>query len=102
MKYLLAAMVCTIFGAQAATIAIIDSGVDTEHVDLVHKLWINPVEKAGNGRDEDRNGYQDDVFSSRQQKLFQWSQFVALSSRILIVCLFFRIALSFLDPNPEG
>ena len=62
MKYLLAAMVSTIFGAQAATIAIIDSGVDTEHVDLVHKLWINPVEKAGNGRDEDRNGYQDDVF----------------------------------------
>lgn len=62
MKYLLAAMVSIIFGAQAATIAIIDSGVDTEHVDLVHKLWINPVEKAGNGRDEDRNGYQDDVF----------------------------------------
>ena len=49
-------------GAQAATIAIIDSGVDTEHVDLVNKLWINPGEKADNGRDEDRNGYQDDVF----------------------------------------
>lgn len=46
----------------AATIAVIDSGVDVEHRDLIEKIWTNSVEIANNGRDEDGNGYQDDVF----------------------------------------
>lgn len=45
-----------------ATIAVIDSGVDVEHGDLVNNIWINPNETADNGRDEDKNGYQDDVY----------------------------------------
>ncbi len=49
------------YGAQAATIAIIDSGNDFNHADLKAKTWINPLEIAGNDRDEDRNGYPDDV-----------------------------------------
>lgn len=48
--------------AQAATIAVIDSGVDVQHVDLLENIWINPSEIADNGRDEDGNGYQDDVY----------------------------------------
>lgn len=47
--------------AQSATVAIIDSGTDMLHLDIAPKAWINPVEIPNNDRDEDRNGYQDDV-----------------------------------------
>lgn len=61
MKYVLLS-VLFVGALNAATIAVIDSGVDVEHRDFVSKLWINPNEIANNGRDEDGNGYQDDVF----------------------------------------
>ena len=48
--------------SQAATIAVIDSGTDVEHVDFAGKIWNNLKEIADNGRDEDGNGYQDDVY----------------------------------------
>ena len=41
--------------------AVIDSGVDIEHEDLRDNLWINEDEIAGNGQDDDKNGYVDDV-----------------------------------------
>lgn len=47
--------------ANAANIAIVDSGNDFEHKDLKAKAWINPIEIAGNDRDEDKNGYPDDI-----------------------------------------
>ncbi|MBK7885020.1 MAG: S8 family serine peptidase [Chitinophagaceae bacterium] len=43
-------------------IAVIDSGIDTAHEDLRPVLWINPKEIAGNGKDDDGNGYADDVY----------------------------------------
>jgi subtilisin family serine protease len=42
-------------------VAVIDGGVDTAHADLRANLWTNPKEIAGNGRDDDGNGYVDDV-----------------------------------------
>ena len=42
-------------------VAIIDNGIDTAHADLKANLWVNPKEKAGNGQDDDHNGYVDDV-----------------------------------------
>ncbi len=42
-------------------VAIIDSGVDPEHEDLKDVMWVNPGEIAGNGIDDDKNGYVDDV-----------------------------------------
>jgi cell wall-associated protease len=42
-------------------VAVIDSGVDIEHEDLQGKIWTNTREVAGNGIDDDRNGYVDDV-----------------------------------------
>lgn len=42
-------------------VAVIDSGVDTTQEDLKNVLWSNPKEIAGNGIDEDGNGYIDDV-----------------------------------------
>ncbi len=63
----------TSYGRSDVTIAIISDGVDAfdvvgddgvvdpAHPDLVGKLWRNPGEVAGNGRDDDGNGYIDDV-----------------------------------------
>ena len=46
---------------RTVVVAVIDSGVDGEHDDLDANLWVNPGEVAGNGRDDDGNGYVDDV-----------------------------------------
>lgn len=43
-------------------VAVIDSGVDTTQEDLKNILWRNPKEIAGNGIDEDGNGYIDDIY----------------------------------------
>ena len=45
----------------AVTVAIVDSGADLGHPDLVPNLWTNPGEIPGNGVDDDGNGYVDDV-----------------------------------------
>ena len=42
-------------------VAVIDSGVDVEHEDLDGVIWTNKGEIAGNGKDDDNNGYIDDV-----------------------------------------
>jgi cell wall-associated protease len=42
-------------------VAVIDGGIDTAHVGLKANLWTNPKEVAGNGKDDDNNGYADDV-----------------------------------------
>lgn len=42
-------------------VAVIDGGVDTAHAQLAPVLWTNPREVAGNGVDDDRNGFVDDV-----------------------------------------
>jgi subtilisin family serine protease len=42
-------------------VAVIDSGVDIEHEDLKGSIWVNTDEVAGNGIDDDKNGYIDDV-----------------------------------------
>ncbi|HEX2846069.1 MAG TPA: S8 family peptidase [Chitinophagaceae bacterium] len=43
-------------------VAVLDSGVDTTHEDLRPILWRNPGEIPGNGIDDDKNGYVDDVY----------------------------------------
>ncbi|MCU0418344.1 MAG: S8 family peptidase [Cyclobacteriaceae bacterium] len=47
--------------AKKVIVAVIDSGVDIEHEDLQGKIWKNEKEIAGNGMDDDQNGYVDDV-----------------------------------------
>jgi subtilisin family serine protease len=42
-------------------VAVIDSGIDTLHEDLKSILWTNTKEIPGNGIDDDKNGYTDDV-----------------------------------------
>ncbi len=48
-------------GTSTVVIAVIDSGVDLTHEDLAANLWVNPGEIAGNGVDDDNNGFVDDV-----------------------------------------
>lgn len=48
--------------AFATTVAIIDSGVDYRHVDLRDNIWMNPGEVPWNDRDDDGNGFIDDVY----------------------------------------
>jgi subtilisin family serine protease len=43
-------------------IGVIDTGVDYNHPDLNDNMWINPGETAGNGIDDDGNGYVDDFY----------------------------------------
>ncbi len=45
----------------ASVVAIIDSGTDMRHQEIAPKAWVNPLEIPQNDRDEDRNGYQDDI-----------------------------------------
>jgi subtilisin family serine protease len=42
-------------------VGIVDSGVDIEHEDLKSVIWTNKKEIAGNGIDDDKNGYIDDI-----------------------------------------
>ena len=47
--------------ATPVLVAVIDSGIDSTHEDLKPILWRNPREIAGNGLDDDHNGYADDL-----------------------------------------
>lgn len=46
---------------EAVVVAVIDTGVDYEHKDLVNNIWSNSDEIANNGKDDDHNGYIDDT-----------------------------------------
>jgi cell wall-associated protease len=47
--------------SRTVIVAVVDSGVDIEHEDLKSVIWINEKEIPGNGIDDDKNGYVDDV-----------------------------------------
>jgi subtilisin family serine protease len=42
-------------------VAVIDGGTDVNHEDLKDRLWTNTKEIAGNGKDDDKNGFIDDI-----------------------------------------
>ena len=48
-------------GSSNVAIAVIDTGIDYNHVDLQANIWSNPGEIAGNGIDDDGDGYVDDI-----------------------------------------
>lgn len=49
-------------GSPDVIVAVIDTGVDYNHLDLRNNIWINNAEIPDNGRDDDNNGYVDDVY----------------------------------------
>jgi len=48
--------------SKTIVVAIIDSGVDEEHEDLKDVMWVNEDEIPDNNKDDDGNGYVDDVY----------------------------------------
>ncbi len=51
-------------GTGGTLVALIDTGVDYTHPELASRMWINPTETMGNGIDDDKNGFVDDVFGA--------------------------------------
>ena len=49
-------------GSEDIIVAIVDTGVDTDHPDLYDNLWTNPNEIPNNGIDDDLNGHIDDIY----------------------------------------
>ena len=46
---------------RTVVVAVIDNGIDTAHATLRPHLWVNPKEIPGNGKDDDGDGFVDDV-----------------------------------------
>ncbi|MFM7076088.1 MAG: S8 family serine peptidase, partial [Planctomycetaceae bacterium] len=49
-------------GSSSTVVGVIDTGVEWTHPDLFRNMWRNPGEVAGNGVDDDVNGFVDDVY----------------------------------------
>ena len=49
-------------GSRDIVVAVVDTGADYTHRDLANNMWVNSNEIAGNGIDDDGNGYIDDIY----------------------------------------
>lgn len=56
-------------GRSDVIVAVFDQGIDVNHEDLKGNMWVNTKEIAGNGIDDDGNGYIDDVYGFNFTKL---------------------------------
>ena len=48
-------------GDHRVVVALLDTGIRTDHPEFVGRIWTNEGEISGNGLDDDQNGYVDDV-----------------------------------------
>ena len=49
-------------GSTNQVVAVVDSGIDLDHPDLLNRIWQNAAETPGDAVDNDNNGYVDDIF----------------------------------------
>ncbi|MBI2827190.1 MAG: S8 family serine peptidase [Planctomycetia bacterium] len=49
------------YTGQGVVVAVVDTGVDSNNSDLAGRMWVNAGEIAGNGIDDDQNGFVDDT-----------------------------------------
>lgn len=47
---------------KTVVVGVLDSGIEIDHEDLKNNIWVNPKEVANNGKDDDKNGYVDDIY----------------------------------------
>ena len=47
--------------AKPVIVGVLDSGVEVDHPGLIKNMWKNPSEVPNNGKDDDGNGYIDDI-----------------------------------------
>jgi len=61
-------------GSSSVVVGVIDEGIQVSHPDLAANIWTNPGEVAGNGLDDDANGFVDDIngwdFFNRDNTVF--------------------------------
>lgn len=48
-------------GSASVAVGIVDTGIDISHPDIQANIWVNPFDAAGDGVDNDGNGYVDDT-----------------------------------------
>ena len=65
-------------GNRSVVVGVVDSGIDINHEDLRDNIWINPGEIAGNGIDDDANGFIDDIngwdFAHNDATVFDYTE----------------------------
>lgn len=47
---------------KTVVVGVLDSGVEVDHPGLAKNMWKNPNEVPNNGKDDDKNGYVDDIY----------------------------------------
>jgi cell wall-associated protease len=87
--------------AFASTIAIIDSGTDYKHQDLAAQYKLNEKEIAGNKKDDDQNGYVDDVYgynlAEKTADVIDYSYIERLKPSMGDIHKFFEVQVRLLD-----
>ena len=65
-------------GSRSVVVGVVDSGIDINHEDLRDNIWVNPGEVAGNGIDDDGNGFIDDIngwdFAHNDATVFDYTE----------------------------